>query len=112
MLFLQYNFYNEETLNDICSGKYDCNARTVSHPTFVSNDVVHDSVCSEVSNELSSEGCSGGIINLRTSGSQGNKACSGRCPQLINTVVGRCGYDTVSMNGNLVFIFLLPNKKY
>ena len=93
---LQYNYYTVELVNEICSGKYDCKSVTVSTPMFITGDVSFDSFCRDVSDELSREGCRSSINSLRTSGSQNYKACTGRCPELLNATLGECGYDTVS----------------
>ncbi|XP_065895006.1 uncharacterized protein [Dysidea avara] len=91
-----YNYYTVELVNEICSGKYDCKSVTVSTPMFITGDVSFDSFCRDVSDELSREGCRSSVNSLRTSGSQNNKACTGRCPELLNATLGECGYDTVN----------------
>jgi len=64
---------------------------------FTTGDVLRDSFCSRIIQELIQSGsCIPAINNLRSTGSSNSEACNGRCSQLIYGALLVCGYDTVS----------------
>ena len=98
-IYTQYNFYTKDLVEDICSGKYDCNSRPVPSKSFTSRDAVRSRVfCSKVGRELNrADGCIQSINRLRQFGSVNSEVCSsGRCSQLAFTTLTVCGFHTVS----------------